>query len=112
MISIFSKISELKVGLLLDISNQIRYEVPSGQFTGFTLNTKQLDSWISAPDAYVVYLFTLMTWLQVITTTTMTTRPVTVRAPAAASSASDSSTPLQQYVNKLKLVKTLLGLRL
>ena len=54
-----------------------------------------------------------MTWLQVITTTTMTTRPVTVRAPAAASSsASDSSTPLQQYVNKLKLVKTLLGLRL
>ena len=38
MISIFSKISVLKVGLLLDISNQIRYEVPSGQFTGFTLN--------------------------------------------------------------------------
>ena len=37
MISIFSKISRLKVGPLLDISNQIRYEVPSGQFTGFTL---------------------------------------------------------------------------
>ena len=58
-----------------------------------------------------VYLPTLMTWLQVITTTTMTTRPVTVRAPAAASS-SASASPLQQYVNKLKLVKTLLGLRL